>query len=261
MCINRLCFSDLPYLNDKQNGFLRANEIAHCSNVTSSNRQMVKNGEDLICIEVRYPALIDYIIEQSEPQSISGDISITVVTPKSCDKDTFTTTSKHPQTYVNRVCYNSNCVYLSINTDQDTIDMITSILGARWSYLYDKNLKKVTDLMAAYTEINSPKVISVIPSVKKQVKGLINKQGAELLAFYLCMDFSDISDYEYHRGHWTQKVYCIGDVYYCPHKSRPSYRYEDGIFERKNWVKVSDIPFPYSNNIIWRYEHDVLLSE
>lgn len=85
--------------------------------------------------------------------------------------------------------------------------------------------------------------------------GLVRKQGMYLLAFYLCMDLEDFSDYEYHPNHWTQRVFCVGENYYCPYKSRPTYRY-GGAFKRENWVKVTDIPFPYTNNTIWIYQDD-----
>ena len=253
--------TDVSYLNDKQIAFLRDNEKTFWANVTSSNNKMVSNGDELICIYTHYPILND-IIDYRGDINLCSDITAMVIAPAKCGNSTFATESgtQEQQTTVNRVKHDSHCVYMTANTDQTTIDMVVSILSARWSYLYNQNLKKVTDLMAAYTEINTPKIVSFMPKNKEpeiKVDGLKNKQGAELLAFYLCMDFTDFSDYEYHRHYWTQKVYCINDVYYCPHKTRPSYRYEDGVFERKNWVKVTDIPFPYSNNTIWRYEPDL----
>ena len=77
------------------------------------------------------------------------------------------------------------------------------------------------------------------------------KQGIELLAAHLCMDSADVKEYEYHSGHFTQKVFSINNTFYCPYKSKPTHRFEG--FDKQFWVKINNIAAPYKDSVIWVY--------
>ncbi|HHJ3076704.1 TPA: hypothetical protein ACPVZG_000494 [Vibrio parahaemolyticus] len=78
---------------------------------------------------------------------------------------------------------------------------------------------------------------------------MVRKQGIHLIAHYLRMDYQDIKEYEYQSGRYSQKVFAIDNKYYCPYKQKPS----DG-FQKNRWKRVDNIPFPYSDSVLWVYE-------
>lgn len=82
-------------------------------------------------------------------------------------------------------------------------------------------------------------------------------QGIEMLAYYLGMDYSDVRDYEYQAGNFTQKVFFIGDNLYCPYRSKPKDRFDS--YAKEHWRRIEELPFPYQDSILWVYDEKFTL--
>ena len=64
----------------------------------------------------------------------------------------------------------------------------------------------------------------------------MSKYGAIGLADHFGCDVATIKENEYQSGHFTQKVFVINDVYYCPYKTKAKSRFGD-FFLDGHWEK------------------------